>query len=156
MTKLTTLIQANKREIARFLKFCVVGTIGAAVDFGVYNLLIKAAHLLPEIAGVIALATAICSNFIWNRYWTYPDSRSKPVLGQFVQFFLINILAVVIRVPIIALTKAPFGQLVERSLLLEAEAAATLGYNISWAIAVAIALFWNFFVNRVWTYSDVD
>lgn len=156
IANITTFVKTKKQEINRFLKFTVVGTIGAAVDFGVYNALIKAVHLSPEIASVIALATAIVSNFVWNRYWTYPDSRSKPVLRQFVQFFLINILAVVIRVPIIALTKGPFGQLVDRSLSIGPETATTLGYNISWALGVGIALFWNFFINRIWTYSDVD
>ena len=31
-----------------------------------------------------------------------------------------------------------------------------LGYNIAKAIATIIVLFWNFFVNRYWTYSDVE
>ena len=154
--KLTTLVQTKRHEIVRFLKFTVVGTVGAVVDFGTYNLLIGLAHLSPEAASVIALATAIVSNFLWNWYWTYPDSRSKPVVKQFVQFFIINILAVVIRVPIIAWTKAPFGRLVERTLSLDPEMATALGYNISWALGVGIALFWNFIVNRIWTYSDVE
>ena len=31
-----------------------------------------------------------------------------------------------------------------------------LGYNMAKAIATGVVLFWNFFVNRYWTYSDVD
>jgi len=28
--------------------------------------------------------------------------------------------------------------------------------NLTLAIAVVIVMFWNFFVNRYWTYSDVE
>jgi putative flippase GtrA len=31
-----------------------------------------------------------------------------------------------------------------------------MGENLTLAIAVLIVLFWNFFVNRYWTYSDVE
>jgi putative flippase GtrA len=156
IAKFSTLARANQKELTRFLKFAVVGVVGAVVDLGVYNTMIRAFGLSPEVASVIALATAIVSNFVWNRYWTYPDSRSKPLVKQFVQFFVINILAVVIRVPIIAFTKAPFGRLAGRVLSVGPDAAVKWGYNIAWALAVGLALFWNFFINRIWTYSDVD
>ncbi|HHH81822.1 MAG TPA: hypothetical protein ENL35_02400 [Chloroflexi bacterium] len=31
-----------------------------------------------------------------------------------------------------------------------------LGRNLALALAVIVVLFWNFGVNRVWTYSDVS
>jgi putative flippase GtrA len=31
-----------------------------------------------------------------------------------------------------------------------------LGYNAAKVIATIVVLFWNFFVNRYWTYSDVE
>ena len=31
-----------------------------------------------------------------------------------------------------------------------------LGHNLALAIAVGAVLLWNFFVNRYWTYNDVD
>ena len=75
------------KEMQRFLKFAVVGTIGAVVDFGTFNLLLYlgwlegAAVRLPfglavsetGIAGAISFLMAIVSNFLWNRFWTYPD-----------------------------------------------------------------------------------
>jgi len=50
------------------------------------------------IAGTISFIAAITSNFIWNRYWTYPDSRSKPVPHQLAQFVVINVMGLGIRV----------------------------------------------------------
>jgi len=153
---LATIVKSKKREGVRFFKFTVVGVFGAVVDFSVYKLTISALNLPPQAAVAVSLSTAIVSNFIWNRYWTYPDSRSKPVVRQFVVFYLVNFLAYLIRGPIIVWTKEPFSQLAMRALSLEAEAAAGWGDTLSWALGVGIAMFWNFFVNRFWTYSDVE
>jgi putative flippase GtrA len=139
----------------RFAKFMVVGIIGAAVDFGTYNLLIEFANLPPEAAGTISFVLAICSNFTWNRYWTYPDSRSKPIARQFVQFFVVNALGIAIRLPIIALTRTLFATVLDSLFSLDPATAETLGNNLALAVAVVIVMFWNFAVNRFWTYSDV-
>ena len=39
---------------------------------------------------------------------------------------------------------------------LKVDTATWLGESIAWALAVVIVMFWNFFVNRYWTYNDVD
>jgi putative flippase GtrA len=150
-----TFYRGNRIELARFAKFMIVGAVGAVVDFGTFNLLNETAGLPPELSGTISFVLAICSNFIWNRYWTYPDSRTKPMGRQFIQFFVVNALGIVIRLPIIALTRTPFGQIAQQVLSLDPDAASTLGNNVALAIAVVIVMFWNFFVNRFWTYSDV-
>ncbi len=31
----------------------------------------------------------------------------------------------------------------------------TIGYNLAKATATVVVLFWNFIINRIWTYSDV-
>jgi putative flippase GtrA len=152
---LLTRTQTNRKELTRFVKFMVVGVVGAGVDFGIYNLLNEVFHVLPEFSGSISFVLAICSNFFWNRFWTYPDSRSKPIVQQFFQFFIVNALGIVIRLPIIALLRQPFGSVAGQVVVLEAEQAETLGNNLALALAVFIVMFWNFFVNRFWTYSDV-
>jgi putative flippase GtrA len=156
------LSRVNKKEVTRFLKFAVVGAIGAVVDFVVLALLERFVHppvpidrWWSSIAVGISLSTAIVSNFAWNRYWTYPDSRSKPIVGQFAQFYVINILAYVIRGPIMLLETAFAGWL-GQGFALGQETAETLGTYLAWALGVGIAMFWNFFINRVVTYSDVD
>jgi putative flippase GtrA len=155
LRQLVNYVRTNSRELERFAKFMVVGGIGFVVDFGTYNLLIELAGLPPEFAGAVSLVLAICSNFAWNRYWTYPDSRSKRLVQQFVQFFIINVLAIVIRLPIIALTRDLFATALENLFSLAPATAETLGNNLALAVAVVIAMFWNFFANRFWTYSDV-
>ncbi len=154
-------LQTNRKEVIRFLKFSTVGTIGAAVDFGILYLLhvVAGLHIVP--ANTCSFTAAVLSNFTWNRYWTYPDSRSKPIRTQLVQFFVVNIAGWGINTGILVLLRYPCVSLVgtvTRSLAisLSPELLYKLGYNLAKAIATAVVLFWNFFVNRFWTYSDVS
>lgn len=167
----------NGKEAERFFKFAVVGVIGFIVDFGVSNLLLgpfdyllqegRALHdfvarfgAVPEgqallFAGTISFICAIISNFFWNRYWTYPDSRSKSFRRQFFQFVVVSVAGIVIRSPILSFTYGPFTNLVANVPSL-APYAQRIGANLSLVLAVVIVMFWNFFINRYWTYNDVD
>ncbi|MEE8119971.1 MAG: GtrA family protein, partial [Anaerolineales bacterium] len=58
----------TRREIKRFLKFSVVGIIGAVVDFGSFNLLANVFGVASIVSSVISFSAAVTSNFIWNRY----------------------------------------------------------------------------------------
>ena len=146
----------DPKERNRFLKFAVVGVIGAIVDFGIMNLLTQKAELSLVWAGTISFISAIISNFIWNRYWTYPESRSRPISRQLAMFFAVNLAGMAIRIPILHFVEPPmkafFDGLAWR-LPLDAE---FLAKNFTLALAVGIVMLWNFFVNRYWTYNDVD
>jgi putative flippase GtrA len=161
-TILSSLADYSRRERTRFLRFMVVGAIGAVVDFGISNLLVYFFSAPLVLAGTISFIAAILSNFIWNRYWTYPDSRSKPISQQLIQFSFINSLGLLIRVPILWLMEPVFLWLVNRlpvlsrlSLRLPFMSPSTLAANLTLATAVIVVMFWNFFANRYWTYSDV-
>ena len=150
------MILTNGKERERFLKFAVVGAIGAVIDFGVMNLLTQAAGMDLVPAGTISFVCAVCSNFIWNRYWTYPDSRSRPITRQLVMFFAVNIAGVAIRIPILHFVEPPLIEVFESAHLAAPEMAEFLAKNFTLALAVGIVMLWNFFVNRYWTYNDVD
>lgn len=146
----------NSKERQRFLKFAVVGVIGAVIDFGVMNLLTQTVNMPLVAAGTISFICAIISNFIWNRYWTYPDSRSRPLPRQLVMFFAVNIAGVAIRIPILHFVEPPFLRLLENMHPTDPNFAELLAKNLTLALAVGIVMLWNFFVNRYWTYNDVD
>jgi putative flippase GtrA len=150
-----TSIISNPRERTRFLKFAIVGLIGAVVDFGTANILVYIFSAPLVLAGTISFIAAILSNFLWNRYWTYPDSRSKPVLHQLAQFTVINAIGLCIRVPILRYLEPVLIRLYT-SLHLPFITPDFLGKNSTLAVAVIIVMFWNFFVNRYITYNDVE
>ena len=156
------LARANRKEFNRFLKFCVVGVIGAVIDFGLLNIMMltlaaqnvnlgewRMLGLFPlngnlTLSNTVSFTTAVISNFTWNRLWTYPESRSKPLVGQLGQFFIVNIAGLAINLAVLNMLNPLATQLL-----------GPLGYNAAKAVATGVVLFWNFFVNRFWTYSDV-
>jgi putative flippase GtrA len=152
-----TVILTNPRERSRFLRFAVVGVFGAIVDFGVMNLISKLFGAPLVVAGTISFIAAIISNFTWNRYWTYPDSRTKPVARQLLEFSVVSVIGLAIRVPTLALLEPVMeNAILNLPLGVSVPLAKTISDNLTLAIAVLIVMFWNFFVNRYWTYSDVE
>ena len=145
----------NPAERTRFLKFCVVGVIGFVADFGIMNLIL---HFTgnARLASTVSFIAAVISNFIWNRYWTYPDSREKPLMQQLGQFFLINVIGLGIRYLLFLTIDQPIINLAEKILPPDFFISpSVVGHNITMVIAVFIVMMWNFFANRLWTYNDV-
>ena len=148
--------------MTRFVKFLVVGAIGAAVDFGILNALMLTLRARQVSLGTwplfgtlalngnltfsntISFTSAVISNFIWNRHWTYPESRSKRLAGQLGQFFVVNAAGLAINLTVLNALDPFFIHLL-----------GPLGYNAAKAVATVVVLFWNFSVNRFWTYGDV-
>lgn len=150
------MILTNQKERTRFVRFAIVGALGAVIDFGVFNLLAWRLNIHEVLASVISYITGMISNFTWNRFWTYPESRSKHVAHQVSQFAIVNLTGLLIRTAIFAILENPLGHFfagMPASLPMPPE---NLGHNAALAIAVGIVMLWNFFVNRFWTYNDVD
>jgi putative flippase GtrA len=163
IAKVSTFAEENRKEVIRFIKFAVVGTIGAVIDFGTLNLLVQLAGFPKVLANACSFTAAVISNFVWNRLWVYPETRNDPLTKQFIQFFFVNVAGLVINTAIF------YGS--DRWLLGEAglfagpvgALALTVGmshfdfaYNGAKILATAVVLFWNFFVNRFWTFRHVE
>lgn len=160
--QIIALARQNRKEFIRFLKFMVVGTIGAVVDFGILNALKLAFRAYGvdlgmwrlfggfsvegnlTLANTISFTLAVISNFTWNRFWTYPESRSKPLGGQLGQFFVVNIAGLAINLTVLNALDPLFKPWL-----------GFYSYNAAKAVATIIVMFWNYGVNRFWTYNDV-
>jgi putative flippase GtrA len=153
----TTLVR-NSRERKRFLRFAMVGVIGAVVDFGTFNLLTTVFGMTAVVGSVFSFIAAIISNFTWNRFWTYPDSRSKRIQEQLVQFTIVSVVGLMIRTPIIAVLEGPLRRFFAGFAFLSSRLITPdiLGNNLALAVGVGVVMFWNFFINRYWTYSDIQ
>lgn len=147
----------NPQERSRFLRFAVVGTIGAVVDFTTMNLLTVLLHIPFIPASIVSFTAAVGSNFLWNRFWTYPDSRSKAVSRQVTQFIIISIIGLIIRTPLLHWLEIflmnNFVRTLPKSFFFSPR---FMGHNIALAAAVLVVMLWNFFANRYWTYNDVS
>jgi putative flippase GtrA len=138
------------------LRFLVVGAVGAVVDFGTFNLLSVRLGVYPVVASMFSFAAAVTSNFLWNRVWTYPDSRSKPVRTQVGQFSLVSLVGLLVRTPLFAVLAPAWASLVSRWPGSLPFSGARVANNLALACAVGVVLIWNFAANRLWTYNDVS
>ena len=154
---------ANPKRVERFFKFAVVGAIGAVVDFVVLNIMkltfeavrlgggwdvaMQPHQIQLVAANAISFSAAVLSNFTWNRLWTFPESRERPLVTQLIQFTIVNVLGLVINTVILVVMDRYVFQLFfdER-----------LSYNLAKAIAIGVVLFWNFGINLLWTYRGID
>jgi putative flippase GtrA len=140
-----TLYSDNRIEFERFVKFAIVGAIGAIIDFGVLNLMHKYFGWPLLWANTLSVSIAIISNFTWNRLWTFPESRSRPIRQQLPQFALINIIGLGINNLIVVGLAAVFASFIPDP----------WDYNLAKAVAIGVVLFWNFGANRLWTYRGL-
>lgn len=150
------MILAANKERVRFFRFATVGAIGSVVDIVIMNLLTHLFDMLLVYAGTLSLACAILSNFLLNRYWTYPDSRSRHFLHQLSMFFLVNVMGILFRIPILHFTEPVMKGAFENVASLSHGSAEILAKNATIAFAIAVVMIWNFFINRYWTYNDID
>jgi putative flippase GtrA len=150
------MILAANKERVRFLKFATVGALGATIDFGVMNLMTHLFGMRLVYAGTISFICAVLSNFTLNRFWTYPDSRSRHILHQLGMFFLVNAAGIGFRVPTLHFVEPLMTGIFENNTHLSQATAEFLAKNATLALAIGVVMIWNFFINRYWTYNDID
>ncbi len=85
-------LDRNPRELVRFLKFATVGAIGMVVDLSVLIVAREVLRLPLPLAVGLGFSIAVVSNFTWNRLWTFPESRQRPLTAQLVQFSVVNVI----------------------------------------------------------------
>ncbi len=164
-----------QKEGKRFGRFLVVGAIGFVIDFGVSNLAHAfgfgtwvATRIVPGISQSLAafltqnpevieqtlsLSIAILSNFFWNYFWIYPEARGANQTDKLIKFIIVSIAGLAVGVPVTTLALL-FWRGVVASLHLTS-VGLNLAGNLAQITRVGILLFWNFFVNRYWTYREV-
>jgi len=155
------------REAERFVKFLIVGTLGFIVDFGTLAFLVEVVKL-PEwvaansgfsetvglvLANTISFTAAVVNNFTLNRLWTYPESRRRRKRVQLPQFALVSLFGLAINNGILVLLEPVFKELIPKLAFWPEAIEAYIPAKI---VATVVVLFWNFFVNRFWTYKGVN
>ena len=154
MQKPALLGTRTRKEGKRFAKFLTVGAIGFVVDATTFFIFTALLHVAPLVAQAFSFTAAVFSNFTLNRYWTYPESRSKSIRRQLAQFTLVNLAGLGVRSVVFALVHEPYRRLAVAMPFLRLDPKFVSDFG-ALATAVTVVLLWNFFVNRYWTYNDV-
>lgn len=120
----------------QLLKFGIVGGSGYLINLAVFALLSGSLGLHHVAAAIGAFCVAVTSNFLWNRYWTFGPGDSSAGF-QAARFFAVSIAALGLNL-----------------IVLEAlVAGGTVGTLAAQAIAVAVAMPFNFLGNKLWTFA---
>lgn len=146
ISRLAAISPIHPKETERFIKFAIVGTVGAIVDFAILNLLVFGFGVPDLVANAISFTCAVISNFTWNRLWTYPESRQFRKRRQLPQFVLVSIVGLGINTVVLYFVD---------SFLIGLGLSQALALNIAKAFAILVVLFWNFGANRLWTYRQI-
>jgi len=161
--RLKLLYRDKRQELVRFLKFCVVGTLGTAIDFGILNLLYNVLGFHQVLSNVVSVSAATVSNYTWSRFWVYPETKHQHGARKFGQFVIVSLIALGLNTTILWVTdhwllgeSGLLGGLVAPAATWLAIEHSILSSNAAKVVATAIVLFWNFFANRMWTFRDVD
>jgi putative flippase GtrA len=120
----------------QLLQFGLVGASGYIVNLAVFALLVGPLDLHHIGAAILAFCVAVMNNFWWNRHWTF-DAKHGHAGFQAARFFTVSVFALVIN--LVALELFIRGGMSD----LPAQ-----------AIAVAIAMPFNFIGNKLWTFAD--
>jgi putative flippase GtrA len=183
---ITNFHETHPKELNRFIKFAIVGAIGAVIDFALLNLLdnffIASGIFDPwsaawnidlalMCANLISTSVAILSNFTWNRLWAFPESRTRKKREQLVQFVVVSLIGLALNTLIVVKVAgwiSPYmGEFVSHNVTQEhivaifgrpepvSVVSEVVSRNIAKAVAIGIVLFWNFGVNRLWTYRGL-
>jgi putative flippase GtrA len=95
--------------VRELLKFGVVGAGGLVVDVGLSNLLLTQMPHKPLTAKAISTLAAITFNYVGNRQWTFRHRSRRQVHQEYVAFFAISLVGLLMTLGIVAFTRYVLG-----------------------------------------------
>ncbi|MCL1822332.1 MAG: GtrA family protein [Prolixibacteraceae bacterium] len=125
----------NGMLIWKFIKFCLVGFSGLAVDFGTTWLLKEKARINRYVANGCGFMLAATSNYILNRNWTF-GSRNPDIGAEYFSFFMISLVGLGIN----SLILWTFSDKLKWN------------FYLSKVCATIVATLWNFSMNFLFTF----
>jgi len=117
-----------------FLRFCLVGASGYAVNLAVYSaLLTVGVHY--QVAATVAFLVAASSNYAWNRVWTFGTRRAR-ILRQSLRALTVSALS-----------------LGANQVFLVALVAAGAGHLPAQAAAIVLVTPFSFAASKLWAFA---
>ena len=107
MKLLTAVYRRIAHLVHEFAKFGVVGAVGRVVDLGAYNLLrydlggVGILHEKPLTARTISIVLATVVTYAGNRHWTWRTRERRKLHHEYVLFFLLNAIGLVINLAVL-------------------------------------------------------
>jgi len=120
----------------QLVKFGIVGGSGYLINLAVFAVLVGSLGAHHSAAAIGAFCVAVTNNFLWNRYWTFGPGDG-PAGFQAARFFAVSVASLGLNL-----------------IVLEALiSSGSVGDLTAQAIAVAVAMPFNFLGNKLWTFA---
>lgn len=138
-TELAYRIGAAARRPASWWQLCKFGLVGASgylINLAVFSVLADSLDLHHIVAAVGAFCVALANNFLWNRHWTFEPGDGHAGF-QAARFLAVSLGALAINLIVLELLVS----------------GTSMGDLTAQAIAVAVAMPFNFLGNKLWTFA---
>lgn len=126
---------SKRSEMGKLVRFAIVGAIGTTLDYLVLNFTHLALGVGLYWALTLGFAVGAIHNYILNSVWSFRQPLSLTKLGQFLCVALIGLL---FNNGIVFFMTELWG----------------IHYNLAKLVALGIVFFWNYLVNRYWTFAE--
>jgi len=84
------IVKIRFRNSADFTRYSIVGLCGTAINFLIYWVLTRLNGMSPELASLIAIESAIITNFLFNNFWTFKKRKTpSSIFKRFYQYHII-------------------------------------------------------------------
>lgn len=126
----------------QFVRYCIIGVINTALDFGIYTGLTRGFAFWSEhylVANVFSFTMVVTWSFFWNKYWTFKN-RERQHASQYAKFVIATIIGVGISESILYVGVELFS----------------LHDILSKVIAAPLVVAWNFSAYRTWTFTPLQ
>ncbi len=145
-------VYSNRREVKLFVKFATVGAAGALTHFTIFNVLLQLLRFSTYVANTFGFGAAVLQNFLLNRTWTFAEKRGNTARSQLIQFIVVSVLGLLINMGVLALVRYALMPFWQELFVTQPKTAALVGDNVALAVAIGVVMFWNFAINRLWTF----
>jgi len=120
--------------------FGVVGVINLFVDIGLFNALHFGAGIGPLTSKVISTTVATTSAYFLNRHWSFSHRARTGLAREYVLFFVLNGIALVMGLLVLGLTRYGFGLTGKLSL------------NVANLIGIGLGTIFRFWSYKRWVF----
>ena len=127
------------RNLEDFMKYSLVGVSGVFVNLGLYLFLTRYYEMSEVVAPLIAIESALISNFILNNFWTFGKRITHSrIRVKFIKFHLVSGLSALINYSVFLTLFLVFG----------------LFDILANLIGIGLAAIVNYLINSNWTWKN--
>lgn len=126
-----------KKTVSEAIKYMLVGASSAVIDICFLFIFVEYARIPLLLAVTLAFFIAVGNGFFWNKHWTFKNTGPR-VGRQYTKFLLTSFVGLGITLLLLSFFVYVLA----------------LWYLVAKVLVTVIVFFWNFTVNRFWTFRE--